>query len=193
MLLKIFRKAKPETDAEYLASYKATGNLETLGELYENHMEMVFAVCYKYLKNQEESKDAVMLIFEELILKLKSHNIGNFKSWLHTVARNHCLMALRKTKLEIHGSEYFEENIMESEPIEHLLYEPLDFDQNLNRMDECLEKLNDKQKVSVKLFYLKEKCYQQIATETGFDIKNVKSYIQNGKRNLKICIEKTNE
>jgi RNA polymerase sigma factor (sigma-70 family) len=196
MFFKQFRKPKPTTDAEYLAAYRATENLEVLGELYERYMEMVFAICYKYLRDDDESKDAVMNIFEELVEKLKVHDterrpIENFRSWLHSVARNHCLMAIRADKFEVQG--VFEGDFMENEPFEHLSDEPFELEQNLSKMGDCLQTLSVEQKSSIELFYLQEKCYQEVAELTGFELNKVKSYIQNGKRNLKICMEKPNE
>ncbi len=192
MFFKNFRKTKPTTDAEYLAAYRATEDLDFLGELYERYMEMVFAICYKYLRDEDESKDAVMEIFEELVEKLKTHEIDNFRNWLHSVARNHCLMALRSAKFQF--QENFEENSMENEPFEHLSDdESFEIDQNLSKMEDCIETLSAEQKTSIQLFYLQEKCYQEVAELTGFELNKVKSYIQNGKRNLKICIEKSNE
>lgn len=106
-------KSKPQTDAEYLAKYRALGNLEDLGFLYEKYMEMVFAVCYKYLGNEEESKDAVMQIFEHLVVKLKSQEVENFRSWLHSVSKNHCLKMLRSEKSKKSKISSFE--IMETD------------------------------------------------------------------------------
>lgn len=193
MFFKRFSKPKPTTDAEYLAAYQATGNLELLGELYERYMEMVFAVCFKYLRDEDESKDAVMQIFEELVVKLRTHSVDNFRSWLHSVARNHCLMHLRSNRLQTEGVDFFEDGSMENEPFEHQSDEPFELEQNLSKMTECLETLSDEQKTSIRLFYLEEKCYKEITDLTGYDLNKVKSYIQNGKRNLKICIEKKHE
>jgi RNA polymerase sigma factor (sigma-70 family) len=190
MFFKRFSKPKPTTDAEYLAAYQATGNLELLGELYERYMEMVFAVCFKYLRDEDESKDAVMQIFEELVVKLRSHSVDNFRNWLHSVARNHCLMYLRSNRLQTEGVDYFEDGSVENEPFEHQSDEPFELERNLSKMTDCLETLSDEQKTSIQLFYLEEKCYKEITDLTGYDLNKVKSYIQNGKRNLKICIEK---
>jgi len=191
MIFKIFRKPKPQTDAEYLAAYRATKDLEVLGELYGRYMEMTFAVCYKYLRDEEDSKDAVMQIFEELIDKLQKHEVDNFRSWLHSTARNHCLMKLRANKLEFQGIS--DSDFMENEPFEHQSDETFELEKNLSKMGDCLETLSNQQKTSIELFYLQGKCYQEIADLTGFELNKVKSYIQNGKRNLKICIEKSNE
>jgi RNA polymerase sigma factor (sigma-70 family) len=193
MFFKRFSKPKPTTDAEYLAAYQATGNLELLGELYERYMEMMFAVCFKYLRDEDESKDAVMQIFEELVVKLRTHSVDNFRSWLHSVARNHCLMHLRSNRLQTEGVDYFEDGSVENEPFEHQSDEPFELEQNLSKMTDCLETLSDEQKTSIQLFYLEEKCYKEITDLTGYDLNKVKSYIQNGKRNLKICIEKKHE
>ncbi len=193
MFFKRFSKPKPTTDAEYLAAYQATENLELLGELYERYMEMVFAVCFKYLRDEDESKDAVMQIFEELVVKLRTHSVDNFRSWLHSVVRNHCLMHLRSNRLQTEGVDFFEDNSVENEPFEHQSDEPFELEQNLSKMTDCLETLSDEQKTSIRLFYLEEKCYKEITDLTGYELNKVKSYIQNGKRNLKICIEKSNE
>jgi RNA polymerase sigma factor (sigma-70 family) len=191
MFFKKNTPVKTISEAENLAAYRSTGNLETLGILYEPYMEMTFAICYKYFRNEEESKDAVMQIFEHLIVKLRSHEVENFRTWLHSVTRNYCLMTLRadKSKFEKNNELYFMENDTEEHPSD---MEPLEIESKMGNLDECLDKLTMEQKTSVTLFYLQEKCYQEITDITGFEINKVKSYIQNGKRNLKLCLEKNN-
>ncbi len=176
------------SEADNLASFKATGDLEVLGKIYEPYMDMVFAVCYKYLRNSEESKDAVMQIFEQLIIKLRNHKVDNFRSWLHSLARNHCLMQIRATgsaQFENSDSFFMENRIELHQDSEH----DFEIDEKLNGLEKCMEKLNIEQKTSVQLFYIEEKCYQEVAEITGFELSKVKSYIQNGKRNLKMCLE----
>ena len=174
-------------DAKLLAQYKETGSLETLGMLYNRYMHLVFGVCINYFKDEERSKDSVMQIFEELIPKLMVHEVQNFKSWLHVLTRNHCLMALRKSS---------KQNIVSIEDtfVENTEFVHLDIDNTketqLTLMERCMETLPEEQRKSVDLFYLQEKCYKEVAELTGYDMLKVKSYIQNGKRNLKICIEK---
>lgn len=175
------------SEHELLLEYRANGDLEVLGELYERYMPLVFGLCLKYFKDEERSKDAVMHIFEELVKKLKLHEVNNFKSWLYTLCRNHCLMALRSSSK--HEFVPIEENVMENEAFVHL-----DIDETreskLHVMEKCIEKLPAEQKDTIRLFYLEQKCYKEVSDITGYELNKVKSYIQNGKRNLKICIEK---
>lgn len=153
-------------------------------------MELVYGVCLKYFKEPERSKDAVMNIFEELIQKLQAHEVNNFKSWLHTLTRNYCLMQLRTPKnLKTTG---FNAEHMQSEETVHLngVFEK---EEQLVRLEKCLDKLPDQQKLSVQLFYLQQKCYEEIVEITGYEWNKVRSYIQNARRNLKICMEKEDE
>ncbi len=174
-------------EAAILSDYRRTGDLELLGRLYQGYMPLVYGLCLKYFKDEELSKDAVMQIFEQLIDKLRRHEVSNFKSWLYTLARNYCLMALRSTSKHIFVP--VEDGIMEKDEIVHLNID--DSKENaLSSMEKCMEKLPDDQRISIDLFYLQEKCYKEVADITGFDMNKVKSYIQNGKRNLKICMEK---
>ncbi|HEY0174749.1 MAG TPA: sigma-70 family RNA polymerase sigma factor [Pedobacter sp.] len=179
--------AKDQSDAALLARYKRTGDLDVLGVLYNRYMHLVYGVCLNYLKEEEASKDAVMQIFEELILKLKLHEVQNFKSWLHVLTRNHCLMALRKAAKN--NTVSIEDTFVENTEFVHLDIEDTKENQ-LTVMEKCMETLPEEQKVSVDIFYLQEKCYKDIAEITGYELVKVKSYIQNGKRNLKICMEK---
>jgi RNA polymerase sigma factor (sigma-70 family) len=189
MFLKIFqKKTKPTTDAEYVSAYRQAGDLEVLSELYGKYMEMVFAICYKYLRNEDAAKDATMEIFEKLITDLRSHDVQNFKSWLHSVARNYCLMELRSQRVEVEHHDFLGDDFMENEPSEHQ-YDDWEIENDLSKLEKCLETLNSEQKSTVDLFYLQEKSYKEIVETTGFDLNKVKSYIQNGKRNLKNCIE----
>lgn len=180
-------KIQEHDDAALVASYKSSGDLTVLGALYNKYMHLVFGVCLNYLKDEELSKDAVMQIFEELVVKLKIHEVQNFKSWLHVLTRNHCLMALRKSSR--HTSVSLEDSFVENTDFVHLDVDDTKETQ-LTIMEKCMETLTNEQRVSVDLFYLQEKCYKEVADITGYDMQKVKSYIQNGKRNLKICIER---
>ena len=178
---------KALSDAELIASYKRSGDLAILGELYQRYMPLVFGACLKYLKNRDESRDAVMQIFEKLVQTLKDHDVTHFKSWLYVLSRNHCLMQLRAQK-----GKNFEEispGLMEKGLSQHLENEP-PLEDNLNKLEKCMETLGSEQKQCVKLFFLQEKCYKEITEQTGYDLNQVKSYIQNGKRNLKLCMER---
>ncbi len=183
-------KVETQDDLSLISAYQESGDLELLGELYSKYMYLVFGVCISYFKDEERSKDAVMQIFEELVLKLRIHQVQNFKSWLHVLTRNHCLMALRKSSKN--PTVTLEDNFVESGNFVHLDIEDAKETQ-LTLMEKCMETLSDEQRQSVDLFYLQEKCYKEVADITGYELVKVKSYIQNGKRNLKICIEKNSE
>lgn len=174
------------TDAELVSHYRAAGDLHVLSVLYQRYMDLIYGVCLKYLKDPEASKDAVINIYEELIVKLKQHEVSHFKSWLYTLSRNHCLMQLRKEKG--HATVEMPEQFMQSEEMLHLNSVTQREDQ-LNSMEKCLEQLPAEQKTCVTLFYLQGKCYNDISTQTGIEWNKVRSSIQNGRRNLKLCME----
>lgn len=176
-----------QDDLSLVIAYQKSGDLEVLGKLYNKYMHLVYGVCFSYFKDEEQSKDAVMQIFEELVKKLRIHQVQNFKSWLHVLTRNHCLMALRKSSKN--PTVAMEDNFVENSEFVHLDIDDTKETQ-LTIMEKCMETLSEEQRRSVDLFYLQEKCYKEVAEITGYDILKVKSYIQNGKRNLKICIEK---
>ena len=200
MFFKRFRKARPTSDADFVAAYKATGNLDMLGELYERHMDMVYAVCFKYLRDEADSKDAVMQLFEQLIVDLRRYEVTNFKSWLHSVARNQCLMHLRSQR--VHVSDGDSDLLNEDRPVsESFAVWPdaarpdendaaLDVERHLSRLPDALHRLPEPQRVCIDLFYLQQKSYADVADLTGYDLKQVKSYLQNGRRNLKLILQK---
>jgi RNA polymerase sigma-70 factor (ECF subfamily) len=174
------------TDLELLAQYKLTGDVNWAGVLYTRYTSLVYGVCLKYLKDREASKDAVMQLFEKLTVSLLDHEVQHFKSWLYVTARNHCLMQLRAKK-----GKYTEEIsplLMETSTEVHL-EEQDELESNLGKLEQCIEKLAHEQKACVKMFFLQEKCYKDITVLTGYELSKVKSFIQNGKRNLKICME----
>ena len=180
--------SSPEiTDLELIAAYKRSNNQQYVSTLYQRYMELVFGVCLKYFKDAERSKDAVMDIYVELQGKLKQHEVENFKGWLHVLARNHCLMQLRSPR-NLKTAE-FNTEVMQSGQITHLENEVLEKEENFKKLEECIEQLPDEQLQSIRLFFLEKKCYNEIAALTGFEWNKVRSYIQNGKRNLKICMD----
>lgn len=191
------KKYQSESETDLLREYRQTGELVVLGKLYEPQMEMVFAIAMKYFKDEEQAKDTVMALFEELIPKLRQHEVENFKAWLGMVTRNYCLMELRKktviiSNYELNDNENEENtsnNFMEINTSEHHP-DSFNLEQNLTKLEDCLKTLNLEQKQSVELFFMQEKTYQEVSQMTGFEVNKVKSYLQNGKRNLKNCLEK---
>jgi len=183
------KQPDPVTDELLLKRYRETEDLAVLGKLFQAHAPMVYYVCKRYLQDPEQSKDAVMQIFEELIVKVNKQEINKFGSWLYVLSRNYCLMQLRAGKK------------MQYVSFDDVMEFPSDLHQEdqgkqervLTALEVCIEKLPEKQQQSIDLFFLKEKCYKEIVEFTGYSLNDVKSYIQNGKRNLKICMDKNRE
>lgn len=175
------------TDRELITAYKNSSDPTFVSILYQRYMELVFGVCLKYFKEAERSKDAVMDIYEELCKKLKQHEVDNFKGWLHVLARNYCLMQLRSPK-NMKTTE-FNADFMQSSQSTHLENGVLEKEENFKKLARCMEQLTSDQKQSIELFFLQKKCYNEIAAITGLEWSKVRSHIQNGKRNLKICME----
>lgn len=174
------------SDEDLVRTYKVADDMEALGELYQRYMDLIYGVCLKYFKETERSKDAVMQLFEELVTKLKKHEVENFRGWLYQVARNHCLMQLRTPKNM--KTVEFKTEIVQSEEDLHL-DSVLVKEENFKIMEFCLGTLTDQQKEAIRLFYLEGKCYNEIVEITGENWNQVRSSIQNGRRNLKNCME----
>ena len=175
-----------ESDDDLVQQYRATSNIDTLGELYQRYMELVYGVCLKYMKEPEDAKDCVINIFEELVTKLKKYEVDNFKPWLYQLAKNHCLMKLRSKKGHPVNVDI---DVMQLPGNIHL-DDVIEKELRLSSMEYCIEQLPVEQKQAIQLFYLEEKCYKEIAETTSTDVNKVRSFIQNGRRNLKICMEK---
>lgn len=180
-------------DVELISRYRETGNQDLVAEFFRRYSGLILGTCYKFLKNEGDSKDASMDIFLELVDKLKLHEVSHPKSWLYILVKNHCLMKLRKLAnfetipldLEKLGLV-----LVESETFGHLTEESSE-DQGF--FEEAVSMLNEYQKVCIELFYLNEKSYKEIVAITGFDLSSVKSHIQNGKRNLGIIFKKNKQ
>lgn len=176
------------TDQQLLQFYYADGKQEWLGILLQRYTLLLLGVCMKYLKNEEEAKDSVQQIFLKVIEELQKYKVEYFKSWLYMVTKNHCLMKLRNRQGKV--SVELNESVTAmplDEPAQEELWQN---EHTLNLMEEAIKELNEQQQQCVILFYLKKKSYQEITDETGYSALQVKSYIQNGKRNLKIWIER---
>lgn len=174
-------------EKELLQYYRSTGNIEALGKLYAPYMSLLYGVCFKYLQDMERSQDAVMQVFEELVDKLRVHEVENFKSWLHVYTKNYCLMQLRKDKRS--NFVDIEDNLYESEQQLNQHDEVKWGENDFEKLEGCMQTLNEEQEQCVRLFYFEQLCYKDIAERTGYELNKVKSAIQNGKRNLKICME----
>lgn len=170
-------------DQELLEKFKKDGDSLWLGILLQRYTLLLLGVCMKYLKEEEAAKDAVQQVFLKAITELPKYQVNYLKSWLYTIARNHCLMQLRDKNRVISVSDDL--NLAE-EPLQNLT--AAEKENSLNLLELSLVELNPPQKTCVTLFYLQKKSYQEIVDSTGFSLLQVKSYIQNGKRNLKLLV-----
>ena len=191
----------PLSDQELLARYRLRGDVADLGLVYDRYLPEAFAVCRRYLAPpDEDAQDAVMQLFEHLVKALRTHAPDNFPAWLHTTARNHCLMQLRARKRAGPSAgplilSFPDATDVETAAARHLVVEEgaaedaEDTEARLQSMEEALAQLPAAQRRCLELFYLEKKCYRDIATETGLELNLVRSHLQNGKRMLRRQLE----
>lgn len=182
------------SDSELIERYRYSYDNAYLGELFQRYSHMLYGVCLKYMKNEDEAKDVVMEVFEKVLTDLKRHQVENFRTWVYSVAKNQCLMKLRKeTRIQVRHEEYVHvtAQIMELDLPEHLNGESQE--ETDRKLMKAVDNLKKEQQDCIKLFYFEKKSYEEIEAQTGFTYKQVKSFLQNGKRNLKIELSKPNE
>lgn len=183
-------------DSELIAAYRNSGDTKCLGELYTRYSHLVYIICGGWLKSDEDCKDAVMEIFEKLIEALRQQEISDFKAWLCIIAKNHCISKIRKKNYRARFTQEVEDFEKMVEFVENAeserLYNREERERHKFDLRGALEKLNDAQRTCIKLFYgeSERKSYKEIARVTGFSEKEVKSNIQNGRRNLKILLKR---
>lgn len=188
-----WKKYRDASDEALVRQFRTSGDLDLLGALYERYMHLVYGVCLKYFREREAAKDGITSIFEKLIVELPKHEVEDFKSWLYVLTKNFCLMKIRAGKSEErrkeawqNDEEFFVESAEEMHPVD-------EEDARMNKiLADCIEKLKDEQQQCIRMFYFEERSYKEIAAVLKLEEKKVKSFIQNGKRNLKICIEGKN-
>ena len=173
-------------DKELIEKYRTTKDQSFVAELYKRYMTQVYGSCMTYYKNTADAEDAVMEIYEKLTKKMLTSEIKYFKSWLYTVTRNHCLEKLRK--ISTHESKKSEAVLMYYDDLIHL--DNVEKENELNQLEECMDGLVDEQRRCVTLFYHEKKSYAEISELLQLGVGQVRSRIQNGRRNLKNCMEK---
>jgi RNA polymerase sigma factor (sigma-70 family) len=176
------------TDQDLLEKFYADHDNEWLGALLRRYTLLLLGVCMKYLKNEEEAKDSVQQVFLKVIQELHKYRVEFFKSWLYMVAKNHCLMKLREKQGKFTVEMTDRHTVQQDSETD--LQELWQNDNKLDLMEAALKELNPEQQQCVTLFFLQKKSYQEVSEITGYSMLQVKSYIQNGKRNLKILIER---
>lgn len=190
--MNLFRSKKKNlkqeiSDAALLDDFRASGDMQVLAEVYSRYSHLLMGVGLKYLKSEPDAQDAVMEVFESLAEKVRKFEIRDFSSWIYQVMRNHCLLQIRKNKAKLDAQKIWKQD-MESEDFLHP--EENEYVSYANdQLFYLIDELSNEQQTCIKLFYLEQKCYQEVAEITGYSLKNVKSYLQNGKRNLQIKLK----
>lgn len=175
------------TDEELLLAYRTTKDNQWIGLLLQRYTTLLLGVAMKYLKDREQAEDAVQQVFITVLMHLPGEQIHNFKGWLYILIRNHCLQQLRNKPTN--AGENALEHLPAAEPYQDDIAWQ---DYSLQQLENAIEELNEEQRTAIVLFYLKRYSYEQIIEKTGYTFMQVKSYIQNGKRNLKtILLKKT--
>ena len=173
------------SDDELLQQFAETADQEIFGQLYARYIPLIYGLCLKYLQQIEDAEDAVMNIYEDLSRKIHRYQIDTFKTWIYGTAKNYCLQILRKK-----SKNFFEEidiTVMESDEFEHLI-DTDDDKEKEDALNYCLEKLPEEQRQCIVLFFFENYSYADIVEKKGYELNKVKSFIQNGKRNLRICV-----
>lgn len=182
------------SDKELIERYRYSYDNAYIGDLFQRYSHMLFGLCMKYVKNEERAKDLVMEVFEKVLKDLKRHNVENFRTWIYSVTKNQCLMEIRKEKrVDARQEEYLHatKEIVEFDLPVHLNGES--HEEADRKLNEAIESLNKEQQECIKLFYFEKKSYEEIEEQTGYSYKQVKSFLQNGKRNLKIQLTRADE
>ncbi|WP_343672969.1 sigma-70 family RNA polymerase sigma factor [Chitinophaga sp.] len=176
------------TDEELLQRYKSDDNSHWIGILFDRYAILLLGMCMKYLKNEEDARDSVQQIFLKVLADINKHQVQYFRAWIYMVTKNHCLMQLRQRN-QVRQEEVNEKLLNDPAPPEEKAT-LVEKEVLLDNMEQALEQLNDEQRICIKLFYLEKCSYSEISEKTGYSLLQVKSYIQNGKRNLKLLLSK---
>ena len=204
-MLSVQKDRNTASDEALIREYQESGDKELIGELFNRYYHLAYGTCLKVLKNKTESSDLVVVIFEKMIEKLRRVEVHHFNSWLYSFCRNECVNYIRRQQLKRRKTEAWVEQhsqgevSMANEEILQLCEQELleeeqanqEEDENRRRVRKALRKLTREQRICISLFFFKGKSYQQIAEKTTFSLAQVKSYLQNGKRNLKKMLEDT--
>lgn len=175
------------SDHELLQRFYKDHDNTWLGILLPRYTLLLLGVCMKYLKNEDDARDCVQHVFFKVINELHKYKVDYFKSWIYMIAKNHCLMKLRDQKVTL---TELNDKMVATDKNYFDKKEVMEKEQLLKQLQEAIRLLNPEQQQCVNLFYLEKKSYAEVADITGFTISQVKSYLQNGKRNLRNLLEK---
>jgi RNA polymerase sigma factor (sigma-70 family) len=194
-MLRFFKQGRKgevdqETDAALVQRYTKDADSNALGVLYARYMPLIYGICLKYINDTASAEDAVMHVYEQVARKLAESDVQNFKAWVCTVARNHCLMQLRKDKtMPIEHIDPMQTQLFDSPDAAWYTEDATEREALLRRLEDCLAVLPEVQRAKVVMFYFEEKSYQEISQDTQTEAGMVRSHIQNGRRNLRNCME----
>ena len=178
------------SDANLLDLYKKNKDTKWLGFLFERYALLVFGVCMKYLKQVNDAQDATQQVFEKAFSEIQKYEVVYFKSWIYSIAKNHCLMQLRGKGHQPVLMESFPEDMLERTDSQTSLIQNENWlEQQSTELKQALQEISHDQKICIELFYFQKLSYKEIEQKTGYSFQQVKSHIQNGKRNLRIILE----
>jgi RNA polymerase sigma-70 factor (ECF subfamily) len=176
------------SDDELIGYYKSSGEPYYAGILFQRYTRHLAVVTHKYMKKQADAEDALMEVFEIILKDLKTHTIGNFRAWAYSVTKHNCLKKIKSANDRKFKPESALKQVADDTNYD---FDPYLLDNQIDDLKKAISNLGAEQRICIDLFYLQEKSYKEVAEITGYTLHEVKSYLQNGKRNLKGFLTQT--
>ena len=181
------KNASNISDNELLQMYFKTDNLDYIGILFKRYTRILIGVSLKYTSDLHHAEDVVQQVFIKF-LDAVHPQIANVGGWLYQMTKNESINFTKKQgRQQIQHLEREEYHLSDTtdDEIKALLYK----EHQSELLMAAISELKSDQRKAIECFYFHNLSYEQIAVQNNWSIGEVKSYIQNAKRNLKIKLQ----
>ncbi|MEL6655687.1 MAG: sigma-70 family RNA polymerase sigma factor [Bacteroidota bacterium] len=186
-MLKVLKSQDQKSDEELVRQFQQSGDRFLLGLLLRRYSQSILGTCHYYLRQPQDAEDAAMEVCELIVRQLqKPKEIKRFKDWVFIIARNYCFRKLKDNKRLTELSTEWEKDFLNSD-VQYELGDTLYVQEEAlyARVDAEIQQLNEQQRLCLTAFYWQGEKYKDIAARYGMTTDEVRSAIQNGRRNLR--------
>ena len=172
-------------ESSLLLKYLKTNDLSYLLELYRPYMHLVYGLAFKYVKDPKQSQEIVYCIFKKLIKDIKRQEVRVFGNWLYNLSLDFCKQWRDRGRTE--SDQIVALGGSTQTPVE--FYDDKDddsFEEEISSMEDEVMRIKSQQEKCSQLFFKEQRCFQEIADITGWEVSEIKYHVKNAKRKTNI-------
>ncbi len=165
------------------------GDRAAFRDLYRLTSAKLFGVCLRICGERQAAEDVLHEVYLTVWKRAGAYEPGRASpiTWLATIARNRAIDWRRAQGIRRHAPIEDAPDIADAAP---LASETMESDEAAHHLSQCLDGLDDNQRVAIRTAFFEGVTYAELAERQAVPLGTMKSWVRRGLARLKECLER---